>query len=123
MRLLTLILLFTGYACFHSSARAQDNLTTDQSTALIDSLLEITDESNRDTVTINNLYTIAYDYRKLGNQAEARKYIQKAFGIADEIKWYKGMAKCYNVQAIVFLSESEYDSATYYFEKAIPNAF
>lgn len=98
---------------------AQENLEEYQTTPLIDSLLSVINEEKKDTITVNQLNDLAYEYHFIGKKNQSLKYINKALSLARELDWNKGRGKAFSLLGSLHYSKSEYDSAITFFERSI----
>lgn len=86
---------------------------------LLDSLMSVLDREKIDTITAEILHDIAYEYKYVGENETARKYIYESLAMCNQLNWQKGRAKAFNVIADSYLNVASYDTASIYFERAI----
>jgi tetratricopeptide (TPR) repeat protein len=126
------ILLKNNLRCFLflSLAFSTSILNAQERTLEIDSLLnilniisspspEVKRADGADTILVNTLNQLAYEYINLGNYEEALPYIQKALKKATDINYSKAIALAFNRMGIIYLYQGNYEKALNSLQQAL----
>ncbi|WP_299435552.1 tetratricopeptide repeat protein [uncultured Aquimarina sp.] len=85
----------------------------------IDSLKnELSIHLQKDTVRVKILNHLAY-YHYRNNPSQSLTYAEQAGQLADEIKSIKGKARSFYMKGITYMEQSDFETATDYYNKAI----
>ena len=84
----------------------------------LDSSLTIFSKQGNQFYMVNNLFNIGYNYLKLEDFPEAKRFYEKARTIAEKIDDQYSSLSIYNGLGEIYLKENKLDSASYFARKA-----
>ena len=81
-------------------------------------LLELTQNTNEDTIQVQLLYEIGYEHLN-SNPTKSLQYGKEAEILSLKLQYYSGSGLAYKLIADSFQAMNKYDSSTFYYERAI----
>jgi two-component system, NarL family, sensor kinase len=89
-----------------------------QSRQMVDSLVRVSREMKNDTIKVSVLSDLCFYYRGISSDS-AMLFGKQALGLAENLKWEKGIAQAYNDIAIIHMDKNEYDAAIILLNKSL----